>query len=76
MLPGVLYALNLPKFVNAFDVRSSFNKGPWSVLAEYAWKGQDPSFDNNYTYRHGSAVTLLAALTPRRRKRAYAGQAQ
>ena len=63
MLPGVLYVLNLPKFVNAFDVRSSFNKGPWSVLAEYAWKGQDPAFDNNYTYRHGSAVMLSGSYS-------------
>ncbi|MBO5028136.1 MAG: hypothetical protein J6C59_00780 [Muribaculaceae bacterium] len=63
MLPGVDYRLNLPGCVNAFDVRSSFNKGPWSVLAEYAWKGQDPSFDNEYTYRHGSAVMLSASYS-------------
>ncbi len=63
LLPGVDYRLNLPGCVNAFDVRSSFNKGPWSVLAEYAWKGQDPSFDNEYTYRHGSAVMLSASYS-------------
>ena len=63
MLPGVDYRLNLPGCVNAFDVRSSFNKGPWSVLAEYAWKGQDPSFGNEYTYRHGSAVMLSASYS-------------
>ena len=63
MLPGVDYRLNLPGCVNAFDVRSSFNTGPWSVLAEYAWKGQDPSFDNEYTYRHGSAVMLSASYS-------------
>ncbi len=38
-------------------------RGPWSVLAEYAWKGQDPSFDNNYTYRHGSAVMLSGSYS-------------
>lgn len=63
MLPGIDYRLNLPGCVNAIDVRSSFNKGPWSVLAEYAWKGQDPSFDNEYTYRHGSAVMLSASYS-------------
>ena len=63
MLPGVDYRLNLPKCVNAFDVRSSFNRGPWSLLAEYAWKGQDPSFDNDYTYRHGSAIMLSGSFS-------------
>lgn len=63
MLPGVDYRLNLPKCVNAFDVRSSFNHGPWNILAEYAWKGQDPSFDNDYTYRHGSAIMLSGSYS-------------
>lgn len=63
MLPGVDYRLNLPKCVNAFDVRSTFNKGPWNVMAEYAWKGQDPGFDNEYTYRHGSAVMLSGSYS-------------
>lgn len=57
-LSGANYRLNLPTFVNAFDVRSSFTSGPWSVLAEYAWKGQDPSFDNQYTYGNGTAYML------------------
>lgn len=60
---GTDYRLNLPGFVNAFDVRSSFNSGPWNVLAEYAWKGQDPSFDNTYTYRHGSAIMLSGSYS-------------
>lgn len=42
ILAGTDYRLNFPKNVNAFDVRSNFQKGPWSVLAEFAWKGQDP----------------------------------
>lgn len=63
MLPGVDYRLNLPKCVNAFDIRSSFNRGPWNILAEYAWKGQDPSFDNDYTYRHGSAIMLSGSYS-------------
>lgn len=63
MVSGTNYRLNLPQYVNAFDVRTSFNKGPWSLLAEYAWKGQDPSFDNTYTYRHGSAVMLSGSYS-------------
>ena len=62
-VPGTNYRLNLPKCVNAFDVRSSFASGPWSVLAEFAWKGQDPSFDNSYTYGTGSAYMLSASYS-------------
>lgn len=62
-VPGTNYRLNLPKAVNAFDVRSSFNSGPWNVLAEFAWKGQDPSFDNSYTYGTGNAVMLSASYS-------------
>lgn len=58
IVSGTNYRLNLPRLVNAFDVRTNFQKGPWSVLGEYAWKGQDPSFDNQYTYGTGSAIML------------------
>lgn len=62
-VPGTNYRLNLPNFVNSFDVRTSFSKGPWSVMAEYAWKGQDPSFDNDYTYGNGNAVMASLAYS-------------
>lgn len=62
-VPGTNYRLNLPKCVNAFDVRSSFSSGPWSVLAEFAWKGQDPSFDNSYTYGTGTAYLLSGSYS-------------
>lgn len=62
-LPPTNYRLHLPTLVNAFDVRASFGKGPWSVQAEYGWKGQDPSFDNNYTYRHGDAIMLSGSYS-------------
>lgn len=52
------HKLNLPEYVNAWDVRASLNTGPWSVHAEYAQKTQDPSFDNNYSFRKGSAAVL------------------
>ena len=62
-VPGTSYRLNLPKNVNAIDVRSSFHSGPWNVLAEFAWKGQDPSFDNNYTYGNGTAYLLSGSYS-------------
>lgn len=63
IVPGTNYRLNLPKEVNAFDVRANFSKGPWNLTAEYAWKGQDPSFDNDYTYGSGNAVLLSGSLS-------------
>ena len=58
MIPGTDLRLNLPKNVNAFDVRGDFRKGNFGLSAEYAWKGQDPSFDNDYTYGKGMALML------------------
>ena len=63
VVPGVDYRLNLPKNVNAFDVRSSFNKGAWNVMGEFAWKGQDPSFNNDYTYGNGTAYMLSGSYS-------------
>lgn len=58
MVSGTDYRLNLPKNVSAFDLRTNFRKGNFGVLGEFAWKGQDPSFDNNYTYGKGTAAML------------------
>lgn len=63
MVPGHDWRLNLPKNVNSFDIRSEFMKNGFSVLGEFAWKGQDPSFDNNYTYGKGTAVMLNASYS-------------
>lgn len=63
MVPGSNYRLNLPHFVNAFDLRSHFSKNSFAVMAEYAWKGPDPSSDNNYTYRHGDAIMLSGSYS-------------
>lgn len=57
------YRLNLPKFVNAFDARMNFASGPWNVLGEFAWKSQDPSYDNGYTYGTGTAYLLSASYS-------------
>lgn len=58
-----VYRYHFPKFVNAWDVRAGFNRGPWNVLAEYAWKGTDPSYANHFIYRKGSAVMLSGSYS-------------
>lgn len=63
MVPGHNWRLNLPKCVNAADVRSEFRKNNFTVMGEFAWKGQDPSFDNNYTYGNGTAVMLSGSYS-------------
>lgn len=59
------YRLNLLKNVGAFDVRAQLQKGNYNFLAEYARKGQDPSFDNGYIYRPGSAFMLSGSYSKR-----------
>lgn len=62
-IAGTDLRLNLPHSVSAFDLRSQLMKGNFSVLGEFAWKGQDPSFDNDYTYGKGTAVMLSASYS-------------
>ena len=57
------HRLNLPKYVNAWDVRANLNRGPWGILAEYAQKTQDPSFDNNYSYANGHVAMLSGSYS-------------
>lgn len=63
MISGTDYRLNLPRSVSAFDLRSNFRKGNFGVLGEFAWKGQDPSEDNNFTYGKGTAVMLSGSYS-------------
>lgn len=60
---GELYMRNLPETVPAFDVRTQFSKSGFNMLAEYAWKINDPSFDNNYSYKRGTAGLLSASYS-------------
>lgn len=62
-VPGTNFALNMPKYVNAFDFRTRFQKQNFSILAEYAMKSEDPSFDNGYTFHKGNAVFLSASYS-------------
>lgn len=55
--------LNIPKFTNSFDVRSRLQVQNFSLLAEYAWKDEDPSAVNNYTYHRGNAIFVSASYS-------------
>ena len=59
------HRLNLPLYVNAFDVRANLQMGPVSLLAEYAWKSQDPTEDNDFNYRYGNVAMLSASYSKR-----------
>lgn len=63
MVPGASYKLKFPSKVNAFDVRANLQTGDFSFLAEYAWKTQDPSFENKYVYRTGRVGMLSASYS-------------
>lgn len=62
---GTAQVLNLLENVSSFDVRARLQKGNYSFMAEYAMKGQDPSFDNGYIYKKGSALLLSASYSKR-----------
>lgn len=57
------HQLNLPENVNAWDARVNFQKGAFNILAEYAQKTQDPSFDNSYIYRKGYVAMLSGSYS-------------
>lgn len=59
------YRLNMPDNVGAYDVRAQLQKGNYSFLAEYAWKGQDPSVSNDYIYKRGKTLLLSGSWSKR-----------
>lgn len=65
LLSGTNYRLRVLENVNTFDARTQIQKGDFTLLAEYAWKDQDPTFDNSYTYHRGSAALLSASYSKR-----------
>jgi len=54
--PTYRYYLNLPENVGAYDIRANLQKGNYAFLLEYAGKANDPSHDNQYIYKSGSAL--------------------
>ena len=57
------HKLKLPEYVNAWDARLNLTHKGFSVLAEYAQKTQDPSFDNGYHYGTGKVAMLSASYS-------------
>lgn len=59
------HKLNVPENTNAFDVRANLQAGDFSVLAEYAQKTEDPTFDKNfpYIYRKGYVAMLSTSYS-------------
>ena len=57
------HRLRLPENVNSWDARVNLEKGGFNVLAEYAQKTQDPSFDNGYIYRKGYTTMLSTSYS-------------
>ncbi len=57
------HKLNLPKYVNAWDARINLTHKGFSVLAEYAQKTQDPSFDNGYHFGKGNVAMLSTSYS-------------
>lgn len=58
-----VHKINFPKYVNAWDVRVNLNHGPWSVLAEYAQKDDDPSYANGYIFSKGNVAMLSGSYS-------------
>jgi hypothetical protein len=63
ILTDATHRLNLPKNVNAWDARVRVQKGAVNVLAEYAQKTQDPSFDNSFSYDNGHVAMLSGSYS-------------
>lgn len=59
----VTHKLKLPENVNAWDARVNVNHKGFNVLAEYAQKTQDPSFDNGYHYGRGNVAMLSTSYS-------------
>ena len=54
---------NFPQFVNAFDFRANLQSRGFGLLAEYAFKTQDPTLINGYNYDHGQVGMLSASYS-------------
>lgn len=65
IMTDAVHKLNLPEYVNAFAIRARLQRKNLSLLAEYAHKSQDPSFDNGYIYRHGYVAMLSGSYSKR-----------
>jgi len=58
IMASLTESLNLPEHVGAFASRLRVQKGKVNLMTELAIKANDPSADNNYIYKNGSAFLL------------------
>lgn len=65
VIDGTLYRQVLPNWVGAGDVRMQVQKSGWNALVEYAYKANDPSQNNNYTYDPGQALLMSLGYSQR-----------
>lgn len=52
------YMYNLPEWVGAGSVRAQLQMKGWNALVEYAYKANDPSILNEYSYKPGEALLM------------------
>ena len=52
------YYYNLPEWVGAGSVRAQLQMKGWNALVEYAYKANDPTVVNEYSYDPGQALLL------------------
>ena len=60
------YMYNLPKWVGAGSVRAQLQMKGWNAMVEYAYKANDPSILNNYSYNHGEALLMSLSYSQKR----------
>jgi len=61
-----MYMYNLPRWVGAGEVRANLQGHGWDALIEYAYKANDPTKENDYSYRSGQALLLSLAYSRKR----------
>lgn len=59
------HRLHLPYYVPATSLRATIQKGNFSIQSEYAHKWNDPTQDNNYIYKNGTAFFLSTTYSKR-----------
>ena len=52
------YYYIFPAWVGAGSVRAQLQMKGWNALVEYAYKANDPTILNDYSYKHGEALLL------------------
>ena len=57
------FRYRFPKWVGAGDVRTQLRVKGFDLLVEYARKANDPTTENNYSYRDGEALLVSAGYS-------------